>query len=426
MPTQNLTDKKIQSLRPGQRRAEYWDKSLPAFGVRITPNGEKTFCIMYRIGGKQRRHTLGVYPKLSLAKARDMARAAFELVRKGRDPVQEKKAEEAKALKERTEARMFSQLARQYLEEYAKPNKRSWREDERIIDKRLNPEFGSINVRDISRSHVRSFLRILAVKAPVAANRTHACLRKLLNWAMNKELIDLEANPAAGMSRPGGKERPKERVLADQEIKAFWNALETEDAFIRGVLQLILLTGQRPGEVMGARWSEVDLREALWTIPGSRTKNGLSNIVPLSPQAVRVFEKQDEVLQAQTERREERRQKTPESIYVFPNRVIARRSAGPVTYLRNVIPRVVQELKLDPFSAHDLRRTCATRLGQMRVPGHVIARILNHKQTDVTSAVYNQYEYLDEKREALDAWGKKVMQIIAPIQLVDRHDAAGI
>ena len=419
MPTVNLTDKKLRSLKAEPGRLEYWDKSLPAFGVRVTPTGEKSFCIMFRVGGKQRRHTLGVYPKLSLADAREMAKDAFELVRRGRDPVQEKKAEAAKAVRERFEAKTFSQLSGQFLDEYARPNKRSWAEDERIIDKILCPEFGNLNVKEITRSHVRTFLRALAMNAPVAANRTHACLRKIFNWAIKEEIVDLAANPASGISRPGGKENPKERVLTDDELKAFWGALEMEDEAVKGVLQLILLTGQRPGEVMGAMSAEIDLREALWEIPGSRTKNGLANVVPLSPQALRVFERQREALEAQRRKRQERGDAVPKSPYVFPNRLLSKHSEAPIVHIRKAVGRIHRNLKLDPFSAHDLRRTCATRLGQMQVPGHVIARILNHKQTDVTSVVYNKYQYLKEKREALDLWGARFARIVSGLKSVE-------
>jgi integrase len=418
MSTVNLTDKKLRSLKPGSTRVEYWDKSLGAFGVRVTPTGEKSFCIMYRIGGKQRRHTLGVYPKLSLADAREMAKDAFELVRKGKDPVQEKKAEEAKAVRERIESKTFSRLAQEYLEDYAKKNKRSWDEDERIIDKILNPEFGTMNVKEISRSQVKAFLRKIAVRAPVAANRTHACLRKIFSWGIKEEVVDLEANPCSGISRPGGREKPKERVLSDAEIKSILDAVEKEDPAIRHILRLILLTGQRPGEVMGALWDEVDLNQALWTIPGSRTKNGLLNVVPLSPQAARAFEKQQESLLEQRRKREERGDMIPVSPYVFPNRLISRQADAPIVHIRKAVGRLHRSLNLTPFSAHDLRRTCATRLGQMGVPGHVIGRILNHKPTDITSSVYNQYEYLKEKREALDDWGARVAKIVSGLELV--------
>lgn len=423
MSKRNLTDKLILSLKPGNDRKEYWDKSLRAFGLRISKKGEKSFCIMYRIAGKQRRYTLGTYPKLKLAKARELAKDAFELVRKGKDPIQEKKAEEAKAAKARFEAKTFSQLGKQYISEYARPNKRSWEEDERIIDKTLNPEFGSLNVQDITRSQVRAFLRKIALKAPVAANRTLACMRKMLGWAIKEEIISLESNPCSGISRPGGKEKPKERVLSDSELKAVWIALEKELPAIKAILRLILLTGQRPGEVMGAMNAEIDLDNALWTIPGSRTKNGLSNIVPLSPQAIRVIETQRRAIEEQKHKRAKRGDATPESPYLFPNRLVSQNAGAPIVHIRKAVGRLHKDLGFDPFSAHDLRRTFATRLGEMQVPGHVIARLLNHKQTDVTSAVYNQYQYLKEKQEALTTWGAKVAVIVSGLEIVHKSPA---
>lgn len=423
MPKKNLIDKTIISLKANKKRMEYWDKSLKGFGLRISKKGEKSFCIMYRIAGMQRRYTLGSYPKLKLAEARELAKDAFELVRKGKDPVQEKKAEEAKAAKARFEAKTFSQLADQYIQEYAKPNKRSWKEDERIIKKTLLPEFGSLDVQAICRSQIRAFLRKIASKAPVAANRTHACLRMILGWAVKEEIVNLESNPCSGISRPGGKEKPKERVLNDVELKAVWGALEKELPEVKGVMRLILLTGQRPGEVMGALNNEIDLDNALWTIPGSRTKNELSNIVPLSPQAIRVIEKQRSSIEEQKQKRTKRGDVTPESPYLFPNRLISKHAGSPIVHIRKAVGRIHENLGIERFSAHDLRRTLATRLGEMQVPGHVIARLLNHKQMDVTSAVYNKYQYLKEKREALDAWGAKVEVLVSGFELVEAYPA---
>jgi integrase len=235
---------------------------------------------------------------------------------------------------------------------------------------------------------------------------------------MKEEVVDLEANPCSGISRPGGRENPKERVLSDSEPKSLWNALKEEDPAIKHVLRLILLTGQRPGEVMGAIWDEVDLEQGLWTIPGSRTKNQLPSVVPLSPQALREFEKQKAFLENQKQKREKRGDPAPDSKYIFPNRLISKHADAPIVHIRKAVGRLHRSLHVQPFTAHDLRRTCATRLGQMRTPGHVIARILNHKPTDITSSVYNQYEYIEEKREALDAWGSKVARMISGLELI--------
>jgi integrase len=419
MAKAKLTPRKLKSLKPGIKREDYWDKQLPGFGVRVSPEGKKTFFVMYRFAGIRRRMNLGRYPEVEAVDARKRANNALNMVRDGKDPVQEKKAAEAKARRERLEAKTFSQLSKQYVDEYAKVHKKSWAEDEWIIEKFLDSEFGTLNVKEITRTHVRSFLRSMAVKTPVQANRAQACLRKLFNWAIEEEIADLDENPATRIKRPGGKEKAKERALNDSEIKAVWQALEKETSQVRIVLRLILLTGQRPGEVMQAQWSEIDFDEALWTIPGSRTKNGLANIVPLSLQAARILEKQKETLESQKTRRKKRGDYTTDSPFVFPNRILIKQADAPITHIRKATSRLWRNLGIKSFSAHDLRRTCATRLGEMQVPGHVIARILNHKQTDITSSVYNQYAYLKEKREALDAWGSRVMRLVTELELVN-------
>ena len=156
MPTVNLNQKKLESLKPGSERLDYWDSSMKGFGVRVTPGGEKIFCIMYRIGGKQRRKTLGEYPVLKLVDARERARADLELVRRGIDPAEEQKRQEAAEVALRAEGYKFKALAAQYLEEYAKLNKKSWEEDQRLLNRLLLPEFQDRNVKDISRSDVRT------------------------------------------------------------------------------------------------------------------------------------------------------------------------------------------------------------------------------------------------------------------------------
>src|SRR5438093_1355246 len=133
----------------------------------------------------------------------------------------------------------------------AKVNKKAWQEDERLINRLLRPEFGSLNVKEITRSHVRSLLREIAAGGPVQANRAHACLRKIFNWAIKEEIVDLESNPASGISSPGGREHPRERSLSDAEIREVWKELESNTTLPKRALQLVLLTGQRPGEVAG-------------------------------------------------------------------------------------------------------------------------------------------------------------------------------
>jgi hypothetical protein len=154
LPTANLTDRKIDSLKPGKEIVEWWDKKVPGFGIRVSPKGKKTWFVMYRFAGLRRRLRCGQYPAVTLEKARQKAKQALMDVCDGKDPVQEKKNQEALVKRERLEAKTFDQLAKLYIDEYAKVNKRSWKEDERIIDKLLSPQFGTLNVKEITRSQV--------------------------------------------------------------------------------------------------------------------------------------------------------------------------------------------------------------------------------------------------------------------------------
>ncbi len=159
MSNENLTDKKVASLRPKSELVEYWDAKTPGFGIRVSPRGMKTWFVMFRIAGIRRRLKLGRYPAVSLVDARKNANAALSSVAETKDPILEKKAEEARMQRERLAARTFEQLTSQYLDQYAKRQKRerTWKEYERIIKKNLLPEFGKMDTTDILRSHVRSF-----------------------------------------------------------------------------------------------------------------------------------------------------------------------------------------------------------------------------------------------------------------------------
>jgi hypothetical protein len=276
MPQVNLTAKKLDSLKPEAVRVEYWDDSLAGFGVRVTPTGEKTFCIMYRIGGKQRRMTLGAYPVLTLADARDRAKDSLELVRRGIDPAEEKKRREEAEVQRRVEGFTFEALAKRFLDEYAK-KLRSEYEVKRSFNRYLTPEFGKTKARELKRAAIRDYLDNMARTRPIMANRCLAYVRRMYNWALSKDLVEL--NPCAGIQRPGA-EQQRDRVLSEDEIKAIWKALDKEKPIMAAMFRLRLLTAQRGGEVHSMRWRDID--GEWWTIPAEFAKNGLSHRVPLS------------------------------------------------------------------------------------------------------------------------------------------------
>ncbi|MBN1567415.1 MAG: tyrosine-type recombinase/integrase [Acidobacteria bacterium] len=418
-----FTDRTIYSLKSNIVRMDYWDDSLPGFGLRITPNGDKTFCVKYRIAGKQRRFTLGRYPAIGLATAREMARDAFELVRKGTDPAlakreaeqatfeQERKALEQERLLREYEQNIFKRLSHDYLEQYAKPKKRSWKTDEWYIEKVLNPEFGNRPLADIKRREIRELLdRLVAEGTEIKANRVLACARKIWNWGISKDRA--ESNPCHGISRPG-EERQRDRVLSEDEIKTIWKALDDEKLLMAATFRLRLLTAQRGAEVHALRWKDID--GEWWTIPAEFSKNRLSHRVPLSPQAMRILEQVRKI----TEEQDKKFGRQP-SEWVFPNPI---RRKDHISECQKLARRVRTESQID-FKAHDFRRTAASMMAKMGVPRLVIGKILNHIEPGVTK-VYDRYSYDREKQEALDAWGARVSRIVSGLELVKTELSGG-
>jgi integrase len=391
-----LTDRTVRALKPPSRgRLDVWDEDYPGFGLRLSATGRRTWILMYRNGTTLRRFTLGQYPTLGLAEARAKARDALHEVAHGEDPAR-KKAEERRA-------ETFADLADEYIERHAK-HKRSGREDIRLLNGSPHKKktgktphvpivkrWGTRKVKDIQRRDVRALLDEIAARAPIMANRTLALVRKMFNFAIEHDW--LEVNPCQMIKRLA-PERQRDRVLSEDEIRGLWKALDSEDAVIAAVFRLRLLTAQRGGEVLGATWAEMDLRTGWWTIPAERSKNGLAHRVPLSAPAVKVLKALGSV--------------TGDSQWVFPS---PKKEDASIAHAQKAIERVVERSGVD-FRGHDLRRTAASLMVGAGVPRLVVSKILNHVETGVT-AVYDRHSYDLEKRAALEFWGKRLDAIIS-------------
>lgn len=396
MPKKHLTARVVDAIKADpDRQVDYWDSTLPRFGMRVSPGGRKTWIVFYRHNGRMRRMTLGVYPHTSLAEARGKANDALHTADHGSDPATSKAEERA--------AETFAELAHEYAERHAK-KKRSGREDLRQLygsphkkktGKRphvpLVKRWGAMKAKDITRRDVRNLLEEIAERAPIMANRTLALVRKMFNFAIERDWV--EANPCQGIKRLA-PERQRDRVLNEDEIRRFWAALDEEHPITAALFKLRLLTAQRGGEVHGATWDEMNLESGWWTIPAARSKNKLAHRVPLSPPALRILK--------------ELKKAIGESPWVFPST----RKKGPhINYAQNAIERIIDRSKVE-FRGHDLRRTAASLMVGAGVPRLVVSKILNHVETGVT-AVYDRHGYDLEKRAALDFWGKRVEAIIA-------------
>jgi integrase len=392
---QPLTDRTLRRLIAATtHRHDLWDSSVSGFGVRLSPGGHSSFVVRYRVGGRLRRFTIGLYPRISLADARETARDALRDAHHGKDRAAEKI--------EARRAETFAELATEYIEQHAK-HKRSGHEDVRLLNGSPHKKktgktphvpivkrWGSRKVKDIQRRDVRELLDEIAARAPIMANRTLALVRKMFNFAIEHDW--LEVNPCQMIKRLA-PERQRDRVLSEDEIRRLWKALDREDAVIAAVFRLRLLTAQRGGEVLGAMWAEMDLRTGWWTIPAERSKNGLAHRVPLSPQAVKVLKSLCSL--------------TGDSPWVFPS---PKKEDASIAHAQKAIERVVEQSGVE-FRGHDLRRTAASLMVGGGVPRLVVSKILNHVETGVT-AVYDRHSYDLEKRAALDFWGKRVDDMV--------------
>lgn len=387
MPTIKFTTRSIGAIkRSDVGRAEYWDKKVTGFGLRVSGSGQKTWIAMYRHAGRLRRLTIGTYPTLSLADAREKAKAALREAAGGGDPATSKRRLRG--------ADTFGDLAENYIEQYAKAKKKTWRLDRNALDRDLLPRFRNRKANSITRGEVRELLReIVARGAPIGANRTLEIMRKIYNWGLSQEVGDIQANPCS-MIEPPGEEQQRDRVLTDVEIRAVWAALEEDNPDICAIFKLRLLTAQRGGEMLRMRWSDIDEVSSWWTIPGEFTKNGLSHRVPLSPSAVQVLEGLGKP--------------SGEAGWVFPSPT----GMGQRQSVSKAIERIRARSNVD-FVPHDLRRTVASRLtGDLGIGRLTVAKILNHVETGVT-AVYDRHSYDAEKKQALDAWGFRLEAIVS-------------
>ncbi len=377
-----ITERTVAGKAPG----EIWDEYLPGFGLRIGKT-KKTFFVMTRIDGKQRRITVGNAAVISLAEARDKARQILRDAAKGIDPQEAERAMKREAARARRDT--FASVAADYMEEHGQHLK-SAAELQRKLDMDILPELGGIPISDIRRADVKALVKGKTATSPIAANRVLALVRAILFYALDEELV--ESNVAIRIKAT--PEVARDRYLSEAEIRTFWRGLSNTgiDPRIGRILKLLLVLGQRRSEVTGLRWAEIDMQKAIWELPASRTKAGRAHRVPLSPLALDLIGEPHG------------------GEFVFSNgggKPFAGVSIG------QAMRRERKALGLaERATVHDLRRTMATHLGDLDIDRLVIGKLLNHSEQGVTGRVYDLGAYAEPKRLAMAAWSNKLMEIV--------------
>ena len=336
MPRKHLTDKAIKSLKTTLPQEDFIDEGFSrrgvTFGVRVNRTGSKEFFVRYRdLTKRYRRISIGDASVLSLSKAHEKVSELVFKIAQGLDPAQDRDAYKG--------AITFSDLCTKYLSTHARQKKDGGQEDQRIIEADLLPAWGNHKACDIQRRDVIALLDTIGIErsAPIMANRTRALI----------------------------------------------SGIEKESPETRAALLFILLTAQRPGEVMTAKWSDIG-EDGIWRLSSEKTKNSRRQIVPLSQGALAILE--------------ELKRGAEPGEYIFKT---ARSHHIKHRTLQNATSRLATHAEISNFTPHDLRRTAATLLRKTGTRTETLKKILNHVAGSVTD-IYDHYNEATEKRASLE------------------------
>lgn len=393
---------------PEKSDAYHWDPELKGFGLRVTPKGVRSYVVQYRLSGRPaRRITIGKHGSpWTPEKARRYAEDILYEVHKGIDPVVAAK----KRVREAVELE-FASYADIFVDRYLKiewPN--SWQDGKSQLDLHVKPKLKGRPLPQIERHEITALIDAISEKKATARN-THAVIRKLFNWAVDRGDI---AHSPVGSPPPAVKKR--KRILDNVELVALWRVTYLIGAPWDRYLRLLILTLQRREEVAGIARAELKHNQQHWHIPGQRTKNGIDHIVPLSAGARAEFDalgwKGDSLVFSTTG-------VTPISGFSKMKNRLDELMLAELQKMADTnadasgVPGAVAALP--GWRLHDIRRTGTTAMQSLKVAIEATEKVINHisGETDGIRGVYNLYQYEPEKREALTLWHEHIRQLVA-------------
>jgi integrase len=391
MPTLKLDAKTVASLKlpDGKDDDIFWDAHLAGFGIRLRAGGHRSWVAQYRAHGRTRRLTIGSVEKLNPIEARKTARMELAKVELGGDP------QGAKQEQRRQAVHTLRAVAGAYLEAKASELRPSSLRVTRLY--LTGAYFKPLHTTSITAiSHPDVAARIGAIKrtsGSVTAKQARAALSSLYKWAMGEGLMGAHPfNPVIGTNVPAGPQA-RERVLADQELIKIWNACADDD--YGRIIWLLILLGSRRAEIGGLAWSELDLEAGLWSLPATRSKNKYPLVVPLPPAALAIIK----------------------AVPRWANRdqlFGTRAQAGFTEWDRGKRALDARAGVETEWRVHDLRRTVATRMGDIGVLPHVIEAALNHRSGAKrgVAGIYNKSPYQREVATALQLWSEYVTALV--------------
>ncbi len=379
---QKLTKRFVESIVPhGKNELLLWDSELKGFGIRVFPTGRRTYFVQYRNQfGSTRRKKIGVHGVITADLARDEAKKLLGDVAQGGDP---SKTHQKAKLKP-----FFAELANEYLEVYAKVNKRpkSYQEDQKMLKNILLKKFGMKKVEEITTHDVQHLHHELR-ETPYMANRTRALLSKMFNLAIQWGWTSI--NPVEGVTKY--QEKKRDRWLKDEELQRLYDVLDLyHNQTVADVIRLLLLTGSRRNEVLYATWDQFDLEKGIWTKPAHTTKQKKMEHLPLSLQTIELLKKMKAL---------------SDSNFLFPGKV-------PGTSLQDIKKAwhtIRTRADLPDVRLHDLRHTHASHLVSSGLSLSIVGKLLGHTQASTTQ----RYAHLADEplRQATEMFGNKIQKL---------------
>jgi integrase len=409
----NLTERKIENLATGQGSKDrlVFDDVQRGLAVRVTASGGRSYLCQYTLHGHKWRIPLGACSAVPLASARQAAAAVMGDVAKGRNPAADRKAatlaERAKRARNRLTLRvLIDDWDRLHLSE----RRSSYAAEAVRALHAAFPDQLDQAAEDLDRTSVIRALDALSrgrkestvkKRGTAMAGRTAAYGRAAFAWSLKRGAV--HHNPFAELPIPKSVTK-RERVLGDQELAEIWRASQSAAEPYGSILRLLILTGQRRGEVAGMLWNELSGDFSTWTMPSERTKNGVKHIVPLSAPARDLLKS----LSASGSRSE----------LALPGAVGTRFSGW--SRSKRGLDKAISDSRarkdlppFEPWSVHDLRRTVATGLQRFGVRLEVTEAILNHVSGSRggIAGIYQRHDWATEKRAALESWAKHVISL---------------
>lgn len=374
-----LTDLSVRRLAKRDRPYMVWDSFQRGLAVRVEPTGHKSWKCVYPFHGRPRWYSIAAVDAIGLTEARRLAGRIMYQVAEGTDPAAERKAERGKGT--------FEELAGYYVEQYAKKNNKSWVQADKLVKKHLLPKWGKLQAADISRADVKA--RMTAITAPVVANQVLAAASAIFSWAIKEDLLKI--NPCAKVDR--NKTVSRERILSDRELSLFWKQFDQQGLLQSTALKIILLTGQRPGEVSHMHRDHIE--GDWWTLPGEPipaldwpgTKNAVSHRVFLTAPV--------QALLAELEG--------------YEGAVFKR-----LGHLPEAMRDICERLGInDRATPHDLRRTFSSKVTGLGYGRDAMNRLTNHVSGGIES-VYDRYTYAEENRKIWQAVAANILSQVTP------------